>query len=153
MEGKYSFLDIGDLPEDDDLPAEDPESSEDNFRSDEFLILPKDNYLSALPLDIVAFHFSESGACGYHGVLRIITGDKRKFMVQYFHDDWDSVDMGLGNTLFFINELQPILHEKCKNMARNLQQLVQYHFRVFAVNKYEKVTCPVIIMYCYYCRM
>lgn len=112
----------------------------------EFLILPKDNYLSALPLDIVAFHFSEPGACGYHGVLRIITRDKRKFMVQYFHDDWDEVDlykvcpvleathigfagynvtplgwdsvyMGLGNTLFFINELQPLLHEKCKNMA------------------------------------
>ena len=93
MEGKYSFLDIGDLPEDDDLPAGDPESSEDNFRSDEFLILPKDNYLSELPLDIVAFHFSEPGACGYHGVLRIITGDKRKFMVQYFHDDWDEVNL------------------------------------------------------------
>ena len=46
MDGKYSFLDIGDLPEDDDLLSGDPESSneddcpwlegEDNFRSDEF---------------------------------------------------------------------------------------------------------------------
>ena len=44
----------------------------------EFIILNKDNYTSVLPIDVAAFHYSDLGACGCPGVIRIITRDKRK---------------------------------------------------------------------------
>lgn len=58
-----------------------------------FQILKLDDYQSYLPLDIAAVHISEPGAMGYHGVLRIITEDKRLFMVQYLYDQWPEEDI------------------------------------------------------------
>ena len=58
-----------------------------------FEILKLEDYTSFLPLDIAAVHFSEPGAMGYHGVLRIITSDKRMFMVQYLYDEWPREDI------------------------------------------------------------
>ena len=60
-----------------------------------FEILKPENYQTYLPLDIAAVHFSEPGAMGYHGVLRIITSDKRMFMVQYLYDQWQKPDITL----------------------------------------------------------
>lgn len=59
----------------------------------EFVVIKPENYLQYLPLDIVAFHFSEPGACGYHGVLRIITSKKELYMVHYYYDQWDDSDL------------------------------------------------------------
>ena len=111
----------------------------------EFITLKNDTYSTVLPLDIVAFHYSEPGACGYHGVIRIITKDKRLYMIHYYYDEWSETDlykvcpvlqemkigfcgynllppgwnsvyMGLGNTLFFIDDLKPLIEEKCQGM-------------------------------------
>ena len=60
-----------------------------------FEILKPENYHSSLPLDIAAVHYSEPGAMGYHGVLRIITSDKRMVMVQYLYDHWEKQDIAL----------------------------------------------------------
>lgn len=49
----------------------------------EFVVLNKDDYKSILLLDVVAFHQSEPGACGYHGVIRLITSDRRLYMIRY----------------------------------------------------------------------
>lgn len=54
----------------------------------EFIVLNKDDYKSVLPVDVVAFHFSNPGACGYHGVVRFITRDRSQYMVNYLHDAW-----------------------------------------------------------------
>lgn len=96
---------------------------------DKFIILSKDDYTSVLPVEVVAFHFSNPGACGYHGVIRLITRDRRQYMVRYLYDAWPSeaiaevcppfdeikhsyqnmgplpagwvrINMGLGNSLF-----------------------------------------------------
>jgi hypothetical protein len=58
-----------------------------------FQILKLEDYKSYLPLDIAAVHFSEPGAMGYHGVLRIITNDKRLYMIQYLYDQWPEEDI------------------------------------------------------------
>lgn len=42
----------------------------------EFVVLNKDDYMSILPLEVVAFHQSAPGERGYRGVMRIITKDK-----------------------------------------------------------------------------
>jgi hypothetical protein len=60
-----------------------------------FEILKSENYHSYLPLDITAVHFSEPGAMGYPGVLRIITSDKHMFMVRYLYDQWRKEDIAL----------------------------------------------------------
>ena len=60
-----------------------------------FELLKPETYHSYLPLDIAAVHYSEPGAMGYHGVLRIITSDKRMFMVQYLYDQWEKHDIAL----------------------------------------------------------
>ena len=57
---------------------------------DKFIILSKDDYTSVLPVEVVAFHFSNPGACGYHGVIRLITRDRRQYMVRYLYDVWPS---------------------------------------------------------------
>lgn len=58
-----------------------------------FEILKPENYHSHLPLEIAAVHYSEPGAMGYHGVLRIITSDKHMFMVRYLYDKWRKDDI------------------------------------------------------------
>lgn len=58
-----------------------------------FQILKLEDYKSYIPLDIAAVHFSEPGAMGYHGVLRIITNDKRLYMIQYLYDQWSEEDI------------------------------------------------------------
>jgi hypothetical protein len=45
-----------------------------------FIVLNKDDYKSILPLEVVAIHQSAPGACGYHGVMRIITKDRRLYI-------------------------------------------------------------------------
>ena len=101
----------------------------------DFVVLNKDDYKSILPLDVVAFHQSAPGACGYHGVIRLITKDRRKFMIRYLYDNWPFEDvvnvfpgydeivtacqncqplpagwiyqnMGLGNALFLRKEIR-----------------------------------------------
>ena len=101
----------------------------------EFVVLNKADYMSILPLEVVAFHQSAPGACGYHGVIRLITSDRRLYMIRYLYDDWPFEDivnlfpgydqivaacqtcqplpvgwlyqnMGLGNALFLRKEIR-----------------------------------------------
>ena len=101
----------------------------------EFVVLNKADYKSILPLDVVAFHQSAPGACGYHGVIRLITRDRRLYMIRYLYDNWPFEDvvnvfpefdeivtacqtgqplpsgwlyqnMGLGNALFVRKEIR-----------------------------------------------
>ena len=100
----------------------------------EFIDIKQENFKQYLPLDIAAFHYSEPGACGSPGILRIITSKKELYRVDYFYDEWEesdlyqvcpvlrsirmgmfghhlvpsdwrSVYMGLGNSLFITNEI------------------------------------------------
>ena len=100
----------------------------------EFVIIKPENYQQYLPLGIAAFHYSEPGACGSPGILRIITFKKELYKVYYFYDEWAESDlyqvcpvlrsirmgmfvhhlvpsdwkwvyMGLGNSLFLTNEI------------------------------------------------
>lgn len=100
----------------------------------EFIVIKPNNYRQYLPIDVVAFHYSDPGACGYHGVLRIITSKKELYMVHYLYDKWEDSDllqvcpvlrhinfgifrhnivlpewktlyMGLGNSLFFKKDI------------------------------------------------
>ena len=80
-----------------------------------FEILKPENYHSYLPLDIAAVHYSEPGAMGYHGVLRIITPDKHMFMVQYLHDQWEKQDIALVCPV--ISEFQTIMGDLNENWA------------------------------------
>ena len=59
----------------------------------EFVVLNKDDYKSILPLDVVAFHQSEPDACEYHGVIRLITSDRRLYMIRYLYDIWPFEDI------------------------------------------------------------
>ena len=77
-----------------------------------FEILKLEDYTSFLPLDIAAVHFSEPGAMGYHGVLRIITSDKRMFMVQYLYDEWPRED--IIKVCPVIQEFTHALSSNCK---------------------------------------
>ena len=117
----------------------------------EFIVIKPDNYRQYLPLDIVAFHYSEPGACGYHGVLRIITSKKELYMVQYYYDKWEESDllqvcpvlryinfgifrhnivlpewitlyMGLGNSLFLKKEIGEKLEFTGMNAGEIYQQ-------------------------------
>ena len=101
----------------------------------EFIFIKPNNYRQYLPIDVVAFHYSDPGACGYHGVLRIITSKKELYMVHYLYDKWEDSDllqvcpvlrhinfgifrhsivlpewktlyMGLGNSLFFKKDIR-----------------------------------------------
>ena len=45
-----------------------------------FIVLNKDDYKSILSLEVVAIHQSAPGACGYHGVMRIITKDRHLYI-------------------------------------------------------------------------
>ena len=101
----------------------------------EFVVLNKDDYKSILPLDVVAFHQSEPGACGHHGVIRLISKNRRMYMIRYLYDNWPFEDivnvfpefgviltacracqplpagwiyqnMGLGNALFLRKEIR-----------------------------------------------
>lgn len=58
-----------------------------------FEILKLEDYKSYIPLDIAAVHISEPGSMGYHGVLRIITSDRRLLMVRYLDDQWPEEDI------------------------------------------------------------
>ena len=117
----------------------------------EFIVIKPDNYRQYLPLDIVAFHYSEPGACGYHGVLRIITSKKELYMVHYLYDKWEDSDllqvcpvlrhinfgifrhnivlpewitlyMGLGNSLFLKKEIGEKLEFTVMNAGEIYQQ-------------------------------
>ena len=101
----------------------------------EFVVLDKADYKSILPLDVVVIHQSAPGACGYHGVIRLITRDRRLYMIRYLYDNWPFEDvvnacpefdeiakacqasqplpagwlyqnMGLGNALFLRKEIR-----------------------------------------------
>lgn len=105
------------------------------MKENRFIVLSKEDYSSVLPLDVVAFHYSAPGACGYHGVIRLITRDRRLYMINYLYDCWPKEDlfkvcppyeyiltsyneyrplpfgwmhlnMGLGNSLFLTAELR-----------------------------------------------
>ena len=98
-----------------------------------FCILDPSTADSWQPMDVVAFHYADPGACGSPGVIRVVTRDKSLFQINYLFmpkdivlracpplDEiiqcssnhlpnpvgWIRLNMGLGNCLYLTDELR-----------------------------------------------
>ena len=121
--------------------------------------LSKSNYKNYLPLNIIAFSYATGGAQGEPGGVTILDKEGNFFHFNYVYVDWkndeifeicpflkeieinrnpenfERMNMGMGNTLFVNKSILPEVKEKTKDIKRPDELFLQWRKIIYDIIK------------------